>query len=390
MKTQIFTLLMAASLFCSSQASAQITLSSSNMPTNAAYIGTNDSLRNDSSASVYPNLQPATNAMWNLSGMVYTVGSSSVYHVAVPSGSAFTSAAYYDSLGAGGFNAFYSNTATGIVNFGFHVPHQANYLGTAGDTLTTLNQDVILTAPDTVLPFPATLGRNWSNAYTTNVNATLLYLVSGFPVYNNAPTQFRSHITETDTVVGWGSMSVKVGTTGGSQYFPVLQVKRVNIQQDSIFVNGTPAPAALLTAAGVSQGQLTYTYTMDFYRANEIVPLGSFTFTNNVFDTVSAATIHYERIPLSISSIAYNDNINIYPNPLTGNTIHVAVPSAAAGTWSYELINIMGQVIANNTLTLNADQADIHLSAPLAKGIYYVRLNNNGQQVTVKALSIEN
>lgn len=391
MKTQIFTLLTAASLLCGMQASAQITLSSSNTPSNAMYIGTHDSLKYDSSASVYPNLQAATNAMWDLSTIVYTTANGSLYHVAVPASSGFNgSAAYYDSL-SGNFNAFYSNTASGIVSFGYHVPRTANSAGTtAGDSLITFAQDVFNSAADTVLPFPATLGRSWSSSYSDTVMGSVTYHLGSIPVYNNSPTQIRTYTIEKDTVVGWGSMSVKM-VTNGSQFMPVLQVKRINAQTDSAFINGTPAPSSVLSLipGGFTQGQITTTYTMDFYRANEIVPLASINFTDATFSTPSSGTIHYQRLPLTVSSVLFSDNISVYPNPLSGNIIHLQVPSVT-GTWSYELINMDGKIVSANTLSLNGTTADISLTAPLAKGIYFVRLSNNGKQVSVKALEVQN
>lgn len=68
--------------------------------------------------------------------------------------------------------------------------------------------------------------------------------------------------------------------------------------------------------------------------------------------------------------------INVYPNPTTGN-VFVAIPNSDENTVA-EIYNMMGQMII--TQTVGANQT---IELPLgnyAKGMYTLRLLNNGKQ----------
>jgi hypothetical protein len=258
-----------------------------------------------------------------------------------------------------------------------------------GDTLFTLNQNVVYTANDMVVPFPATMGANWSNSYNYVTNFEITYPSL---LLNHTSAALHAIVTDFDTVVGWGTMKVKTPSGGTSGSINVLQVKTVRKEIDSFFIGGTPASALVLSAFSLSQGQVTKTCTQRYYRVQQVTPLALVTFTDSTYSTVSSCQVHTQSLPLGVNDVQYADNIKVYPNPVTNNTISIEVPEATDGSWSYELIDITGKIIAAEPLALGAGQShtQITLSHTPAVGIYYLRLKNNGEQVSVKPLSIEN
>jgi hypothetical protein len=389
MKKMTFTLL-TASVLLSQAAIAQFNPTASNMPTNASLYGKVDSTLLCDTNSVYPNLHSATAASWSLSGLVYQTNADVTTHLSVPTGSPFTAAGYRDSLPGSLSNQYYSVKSNGIFSYGVHLDGFSMPVGTtAGDSLKTPTQDIVFATPQKILAFPAPVGTTWVNIGSANLNSSLTFS----PFYTNAPVMQKAYVTEIDSVTGYGNMSVKTATGGMSSAFPVLQLKRITYTVDSFFLNGTPAPSILLSQIGATQGQVDTTYEMVFYRANEVTPLATITFKNATYDTANGGTIHAQRLTLGVNPTTLsNDGINVYPNPMTGNTLHVSLGEGKAGNWSYEVMDMNGKVVANSTLNLSATDktADITLATTLTKGIYFVSLINNGTVVTVKPISIEN
>ena len=387
MKSLIFTFI-AISILGTQVAHAQFNPTTTNMPTNAATVGTHDTTLECGGISTYPSLLPASAATWTLSGLSYT-GNNVINHSAVMSGSPFPALGFMDNLNSYSSQIF-SITDTGIFRFGLHVTRTAVFTGTAaGDSLITPTQDIVLATPNKVLPFPAPVGTHWSNIGDNSLAINLTIM----PLYNNTPGEFKHYVTEFDTIKGYGNMSVKTDNGGMSVPYPVLQLKRVTITVDSFFLGGTPAPANLVALLSATQGQIDTTYEMVFYRANETTPLVTVSFYDKADTSVKTGTVHSVFGILGVHSTSINnDGINLYPNPMTGNTLHVSLGEGKAGNWAYEVMDMNGKVVANSTLNLSATDktADITFATTLTKGIYFVSLMNNGTVVAVKPISIEN
>jgi hypothetical protein len=262
---------------------------------------------------------------------------------------------------------------------------------TAGayDSLIFPNQINYYSSPETVIPFPATMGTAWGNNFSYADN---FFLTVGTLSLSHAAGQFKFTFSETDTVVGWGQMRVKNIDGTHSGYMEVLQVKRILKRVDSFFLNGSPASSILLTLLGVTQGQSHSYFQYRFYRANEVTPLASVIYSSNTFTTPDSAYIHTQRLAstASVGSISISDKFRIYPNPVNGNTVSIDVPYIQDANWSYDLISISGQNVACEMLAINAYQtrATIVFPRKLAPGIYSLCLKNNNLMVSVKQVEI--
>jgi hypothetical protein len=173
----------------------------------------------------------------------------------------------------------------------------------------------------------------------------------------------------------------------------VLQDKVITTETDSFTINGAPFPPSLLFTLGVTQGMTTNTYSYKFYRAGRLTtPLMQVWYTDGSFTTVSKVWVDttYISTTLGVPEITNtNNNITVYPNPVTNRVVNIDIPNAATGVWSCELVNITGQQVASGNLSVNGNHAQVFIPASLAPGIYYLRISNNRLPIAVKPLTIK-
>jgi len=373
------------------QSFAQITLNMSGYPTSFSVA---DSIKATIGNTGIPSLIPGINAVWDFSGVTYSGSNYLTQFIGVPLPETFGTPL---SMGSG-ITSYQSINFNKISSTGYTVDADSisyQYISltplTAGayDSLIFPNQINYYSSPETVIPFPATMGTTWSNnfSYTDNYFLTVNALS-----LSHAAGQFKYTFSEADTVVGWGQMRVKNIDGTHSGYMDVLQVKRILNRVDSFFIGGSPASSILLTLLGVTQGQSHSYFQYRFYRANEVTPLISVIYSSNAFTTPDSAYIHTQRLAstASVGSISISDKFRIYPNPVNGNMVSIDVPYIQDANWSYELINISGQKIASEMLTINAHQTHATIIFPrkFAPGIYYLSLRNNNQTVSMKQVEI--
>ncbi|MBS1589377.1 MAG: T9SS type A sorting domain-containing protein [Bacteroidetes bacterium] len=374
-------------------ASAQITINQSNY---SAWTPRTDTAFRLDSTVPYPVLTPGTNAQWDLSTATYNTSYIWLYYRRPASSAIFTSATYADSL----FYTINSNlkyasnlmggiTANGVQYFGEQVGRQAiplvSLTGGMNDSLVFLGQNSTYSNAFNKLKFPATMGSNWSSNYNFTTNFTMSIAAYGM---NNTPCQRKTFVTEKDTVVGWGKMRVlnRVGATTG--YTNVLMVKTIWQQSDSFFVGGAPASTALLTAFGLTQGQINNQYQYNFFRAGEVLPLMSADYKDNTFSNtkVKNMSIHEDRLLLGtgINDIHADKSIVAYPNPITNGVVNLSIKDRSINSFDYAIINMNGQVVSRGHAVSNNGVAQLNCEALRVSGIYYVQLyNNNGQIATL-------
>ncbi len=387
---QIALLTLGFFLICE-QSFAQITLNMSGYPT--SFSGA-DSVKATIGNTGITSIIPGVNATWDFSGVIYSGSNYLTQFIGVPSPETFGTPL---SLGSG-ITSYQSINFNKISSTGYTVDADSisyQYISltplTAGafDSLIFPNQINYYSSPETVIPFPATMGTNWSNNFSYADN---FFLTVGSLSLSHSAGQLKYTFSKTDTVVGWGQMRVKnIGGTH-SGYMDVLQVKRILNRVDSFFLNGAPASSILLTLLGVTQGQSHSYFQYRFYRANEVTPLASAIYSSNSFTTPDSVYIHTQRLAstASVGSLEMSDKFRIYPNPVSGNTVSIDLPYIQDANWSYDLINVSGQNVASEMLPINANQTHATLIFPrkIVSGIYYLRLKNNNHVVSVKQVEI--
>jgi len=135
------------------------------------------------------------------------------------------------------------------------------------------------------------------------------------------------------------------------------------------------------------------TYRQLFYRIGTFTPLVTVVFNDANFDSVLSIRVNTDNLSIfneGVGNVSAASNIRVYPNPVVNNQVFIDISEAQTGTWSYDLLNISGQVIATNTISSGGGQihTQISLSHNLAAGVYYLQIKNNGNQVSVKPLEI--
>lgn len=380
---------------------AQTPLTLTNAGYTSTFAGTTDTLLGTATTPVYPSFTPTVNATWDMTGAVSNTVVSYGYNVNALT-TPFASAQFADSTVTNFSTYSYIDneerafTAAGYVAYGRHINRQAIHLtgGTFGPTdslIFNLQNMVYYSAPWTLISFPATYHTTWTSTFSDSFNFALDVAIAS---YSNTPGTIKESVTEIDSVVGWGQMRVKKldGTAGG--YMHVLQVRKRLVRIDSFFINGAPAAGPILTGLGLSQGARTTAYSEAFYRPDDARPLASVTFTDSTFSTPNGASTLAQKfnsdLTAGVNTIADGKTINIYPNPITNNTISIDMPDAQNGNWTYELINIAGERAASGSLPISNNQTYTQITLPdsITPGIYYLSLKNNVREIAVRPLDI--
>lgn len=169
---------------------------------------------------------------------------------------------YYHLTGDGLFEtgAYQAVQTLGIANF-----------GGPSDSIVLPGANVIFTTPAAILKFPCTYRQSWtaSHVYNTPFKLTVVSFT-----LSNVPALWVQRVYKTDSVVGWGPLILPT-TSGPSNPVDVLLIKTSRYTVDSYYINGSPAPAALLSGLNVRQNHSNYSNTYTFHAAGAELPLFS-------------------------------------------------------------------------------------------------------------------
>lgn len=381
-------LLVIVSLVASLYTQAQITLNSSSGPS-LSLCQMGDSFRRIKLNTI-PTIAPATNATWDMT----VAGDSTRFwqlRDVYSSSSAFPNAGFYNkahyNFAVLGYET--SNiknvTANGILMYGVHVDRQAislaSFTGSTTDSVVFPLQDVVYNTPDVELKYPMTMGTNWVAPikYTTDFNLT----VAAYSL-NNTPGERRVELTINKSVVGWGKMKVNNESGVATDYMDVLMVKMVRVAKDSFYLAGSPAPGALLTAFGLTQGQVQVRSSYSFYRVGEYAPLLELVYEDSTFAKITRCDVHEDRLkPASVEAID-REEISIYPNPVVGNSFNIKT-GALDNMTGYELYNTTGQLIQKGALPQNGK---VTLKEEYPTGNYFIKLQTSKGAYGIEQLSI--
>lgn len=368
-------------LLSASLVQAQITITQASF---ASWSPGNDTFRTISAFDV----TPSDDGTWDLGGATYGSGESFT-RMPVSGNSTFPDATY-SKTGAYSFNELLSYQSTemnaitpaGIQNYGHTVERQpislASLTGGANDSLIFDEQEVVLSSPQNFLAFPATAGSTFGSDYNWDLQFELS--VAAFAL-ENAPCVKSAHSVYTNTVVGWGKMRVENLAGELSDYMDVLAVKVALTQQDSFFMFGAPAPESLVSAFGLTQGQLFTQYSIEYYRAGEVTPLLTVYYTDDTYSTVSSAYVHAAHLPVAsgINDINALSALNIFPNPANNGACTIRHSFAPGKTYSFALIDAFGRKVQDGICKPENDQAALQINQ--ADGTYYLQLKENDRVI---------
>ncbi|SOD20235.1 T9SS type A sorting domain-containing protein [Pedobacter xixiisoli] len=140
--------------------------------------------------------------------------------------------------------------------------------------------------------------------------------------------------------------------------------------------NGTDFVKVATVAAGQLNG----------YSAVDANPqLGSNYYRLLAINSDGTATYFNEIKEVKVASLGESAAV-VYPNPLVGNTIHVAMASFARGTYTYKLVDITGKLLQRGSFVHQGGSNTITVEAAMPKGVYVLQVSNGKEQIQTKLI----
>lgn len=287
---------------------------------------------------------------------------------------------------------------SGIKTYGERLERQAFSLlastGNPNDSIVLLKQDVVYSTPQVQIPYPCSIGTKWNTNSKSIVNfkMSINSPPSPIPPLIDVPGERRSTTTTTNEVVGWGLMKIRRLDGKPSGVRAVLQVETTISIVDSIYLNGSPAPAQLLTMAGLTQGQTTNVYQRSFYRENEVLPMANVTYTAASFTTVKDVNFTEARLPWpdDVAEVSAAGNVEVYPNPVTGNSFTVKLGDQGNAKLSYVITDATGKKVLEDVLnTTTGNGTTVHLPQSVTPGIYMLNIKQGNEFVAGRKLVVQ-
>jgi hypothetical protein len=317
------------------------------------------------------------NLAWNYSGISYSgivvVSNEAAANPAFPS--AFCAAKdYFETIAIGrGFyydeyltlnDSYFGGIGIGIADQRYGI---GDVTMNPADSLNLPQQNIAYAAPRQIMKFPFTYGTSMTSSFVREGNFTLTIGAYGL---NNAIGTKRMYMTQTDSVVGWGTL-VLPGPNGPTPRFNVLLVKRITVEVDSFLLNGAAAPQMLLDAFQITQGQRTEQGRHLFYRANSKIYLFSITYEDQTF--TNPVTAYFDRTAAMLTSVEETPGAApraaVYPNPSNDGSFNISVEN---GMNELVVRNLLGQVVVR----MQALSSPVSFSLPSAcpPGMYTYQL----------------
>lgn len=383
------TVLLFLGLCISTLTNAQITLDYSNAPS-VELCQTFDS-SNTLKLHTLPVIAPGENVVWDLTSAEDSVKS---YFEAYPASNpafpdaTFKTEIFYPFSGLRYFGDLLQNvTPDGITSYGVHIDRQAIPLalltGSVTDSLIFNNQDVLYSTPAYKVKYPITMGDKWTDNYKFNTSFGLTILAYGLVA---TPGERRTDYTIDNEVIGWGTVIVKDKNGNPTNPMDVLMIKTTQTAKDSFYLAGAPAPAPLLAAFGLSQGQQAQKYEVSLRRPGEYNGLVDLEYADANFSEVS--DIHVQELRLSTSSVkkSVESRVTVFPNPLTSRSFSIKVEGNPQ-QFNYQLLNLTGQTVSEGRVNTNST---VNLNNNLPAGSYFLKLLSNTGQFEIKQIQIVN
>ncbi|WP_207890958.1 hypothetical protein [Hymenobacter edaphi] len=393
-----FTLLPLALLTLPALAQSPITLTQATFPASAATVE-----RYQDAALPAGLGAPTTgaNQAWDYRGLTPSGAAYNLLNLSVPPSPAFAGAQWTraNSSTVGNLSyvltTYFNLAATGRMALGRSIIRQpfslAARTGGANDSIVVSRQNVPYGGPGGIadFPLPLTAGSRSQQSFRVGVTGTLTVAAAGL---TRAPFRLVQRYTYVDSVAGWGTLRIPAaGRPAGSDPLPVLLVRSRTIRQDSVYLNGQPAPATLLAAFGMTQGRVTTFFLDHFWRTGSAQPLLELFYPNRQYATPSFADYSTESNLLAAqASSALAAQWQAWPNPLTaGQPLRLALPGAqAAQPVLLTVADALGRVVLREQLPLLHGGATLPAEATgqLRPGVYTLTVRQGAHQARTQLL----
>ncbi|MCC2547457.1 T9SS type A sorting domain-containing protein [Hymenobacter sp. BT175] len=293
------------------------------------------------------------------------------------------------------FTTYFTLAPTGRMALGRGIIRQpysiATRTGGANDSIVINRQTVPYGGAGGIadFPLPLTAGSRSLQTYRFGVTGTITVAAAGL---NRAPFRIVQRYIYVDSVAGWGTLRIPfAGRAAGSDPLPVLMVRSRTIRQDSLYLNGSPAPASLLAALNLTQGSFTSFYLDHFWRTGSAQPLLELYYPNRQYASPFSAAYSTENDLLlaTQATSALAAGWKAWPNPLgQGEDLQLALPRAADQPAQLTLRDALGRTILSQALQLQNGSGTLPAAATqaLRPGLYTLTVQQGSHQATFKLL----
>ncbi|MGJ8683620.1 MAG: T9SS type A sorting domain-containing protein [Nonlabens sp.] len=128
----------------------------------------------------------------------------------------------------------------------------------------------------------------------------------------------------------------------------------------------------LNTLTLLNNGSNTYDFQIDNSIAGSIDP--------------SRFELQFTHTTLNTPGVIFDDTMVIYPNPIAGNNLTIQSTQLNGKDVSYQLTNLLGQVIVSGSQSVNGNQFQIDNLSALSTGNYLLKLSIDGNEKTFKVV----
>lgn len=260
----------------------------------------------------------------------------------------------------------------------------SNFTGSSADSIVFPVQGYILPTSRTIMQFPYTANSAWKSSSRHAVDFNLTVTSSGL---NKTPGKHVFYLHEQDTVVGWGKMTVYTAS-GNSLPSDVLMLQSSFYAIDSFYLAGSPAPAPLMTAFGISQGQKTgANYAYNFYRKGSYGYFMRANFgTDNTFSTMSSAFIATDNVfATDIDDEKPLYATMLFPNPANTAQLNIKVIGKEVELSHFTITDIVGRIVQEGTTQpFSNGITQLTLSDNLPNATYFIQVTDSENHAVVR------
>ncbi len=305
----------------------------------------------------------------------------------------FTSScdAYYNSVATVGalsylVDYYYTTNNNLYGENAMFVPGQAYDIsaGTGGlnDSIIFPVQRTFFNQARTILHFPATAGYTYQSNSRRAIDFNLTVAMYAL---NHMPGQHVMNVIRHDTITAWGKMRLYTAA-GPTVYYDVLGLKSWQYQADSFYLGGLPAPAAMLSGFGVTQGMHTFENNrMSFFRANRAAPLVEVNYDSSPFSSFSMITVDADSLTLAtgITTTAKAQFATlVYPNPTSNGAVTIEWLGSKWATVSYQITDAKGSIVQTaDGVVLNNNKLAVQLAENVPSGLYFITVRSTTNQL---------
>jgi hypothetical protein len=281
---------------------------------------------------------------------------------------------------------------TGIYDKGHYVYPQAyaltSFTGSDKDSLIMAQQGYFADKPRIVLKFPFTINSSWKSSSRRFTDFRLK--VAAFNL-NNAPAKHVFITNRQDSIVAWGKLRVPTATGDVSKYYDVLMERVKSSIVDSFYLNGAPAPLALLTGFGIAQGQkLDESHLYNIYRKGQLNYFMRVNYGNdNTYTKPIGAFVNIDGLETTASKDEVeNFSSIVFPCPAI-DKVSIMLGNINQIFETYDVIDLSGRLVSNGNVNQsgNVITLDVH---NLPNGNYYVKLHDPKTKISqTESISIQ-